>query len=173
MLTLLETIDVDSLLTNGGIFSKIASTTNQPFEWLTTSDALTLDHDYYFGNSGKKIISSLFNNLISLEHSLKISDALQKLSDMLILRFNKKWNALYDSLIASEYVPIENYSMEQIRTPDLTHATEEKAKQKQQLQRIKVNQFTDLIQLILYHQSNLRVQQKHQVCKMIMFVILN
>lgn len=114
-----DTVDVNTLLISGGIFSKIANTTDQPFEWLTSEDALILDNNYYLGHSGEKKISPYLRNLIQLEKDEKIDDYLSSLANYLILRFKDKWNKVHKAYIESDYKPLNNYDMDELRTPNL------------------------------------------------------
>lgn len=117
---LIETIDVDELLDTGAIFTKIASTTDQPFTWLTQTLGKQLDEDYYLSHSGEKRISSYFQRLLDLEEKEKIDDVLQHIANHIITKYTDKWNKLYSAFIDSEYNPLENYSMHQVETPNIT-----------------------------------------------------
>lgn len=117
---LIDTVDINDLLSTGGIFSKIASITGQPFIWLDTSLALILDKDYYLVHSGNKWISRAFNRFIELEDDNIIADALSELANLIISKFELSWNKIY-SAINTVYKPLENYDMEQKETPDITH----------------------------------------------------
>lgn len=117
---LIDTINIDTLLSNGGIFKKIQTTQNQPFEWLTSDVALVLDKMLYLEFSGEKTISPFLRKLIELKDAEKINDELVVLASTLIQRFNDKWNKVYDAFIDSDYKPLENYSMLEVRTPNLT-----------------------------------------------------
>ena len=120
MKKLIDTVTITSLLTTGGIFSKIASIENQPFEWLTSAYALQLDKEFYLVHSGGKWISNAFNRLIDAEDDGTIPDALSEMAKIIVQHFEQPWNKIRDALY-TDYEPLENYNMEQKETPDITH----------------------------------------------------
>ena len=116
---LIDTVKISDLLSTGGIFSKIANIQDQPFTWLTSSFALTLDKDYYLVHSGDKRISIAYDRLLKYEDEEVISDAMLELAHIIIGKYALTWNKIY-SAINTNYSPLENYDMEQIETPDIT-----------------------------------------------------
>ena len=89
-----------------GIFSLL-----QPkFEWMSVEDAKNLDLDYYL-NHGQRSISPLYEQLINQQTNNVDFNALNKLADIIYLKFKDKWNRIYDAYIKSIYKPLENYSM--------------------------------------------------------------
>ena len=77
----------------------------------------TLDQDYYIGYSADKFISPFVEKLFnSGKTPVEISEYV---ANICINRFKTKWKKIYDALL-TEYKPLENYSMEETRTPDLT-----------------------------------------------------
>ena len=115
-----ETVDVNSLLTNGFIFKKIQTAYSSTFEWLTSDMALSLDEKLILEHSGDKKISTYYGKLLELEEDSTIQDALQVVAKNVVLTYNDKWNKLHSAMITSDYNPLENYDMEQIETPDVT-----------------------------------------------------
>ena len=92
-----------------GIFSLL-----QPkFEWMSVEDAKTLDLDYYL-NHGQRSISPLYEQLINQQANNVDFNALNKLVDIIYLKFKDKWNRIYDSYIKSTYNALENYSMVEV-----------------------------------------------------------
>ena len=92
-----------------GIFSLL-----QPkFEWMSVEDAKTLDLDYYL-NHGQRSISQLYEQLINQQINNKDFNALNKLADIIYLKFKDKWNRIYDAYIKSTYNALENYSMTEV-----------------------------------------------------------
>ena len=89
-----------------GIFSLL-----QPkFDWMSIEDAKTLDLDYYL-NHGQRSISPLYEQLINQQANNQDFNALNKLADIIYLKYKDKWNRIYDAYIKSIYKPLENYSM--------------------------------------------------------------
>lgn len=92
-----------------GIFTLL-----QPkFEWMSVEDAKTLDLDYYL-NHGQRSISPLYEQLINQQSNNIDFNALNKLADIIYLKFKDKWNRIYDAYIKSIYKPLENYSMTEV-----------------------------------------------------------
>ena len=92
-----------------GIFSLL-----QPkFDWMSVEDAKTLDLDYYL-NHGQRSISPLYEQLINQQANNVDFNALNKLVDIIYLKFKDKWNRIYDSYIKSTYNALENYSMVEV-----------------------------------------------------------
>lgn len=117
--TLIETIDVDELLSNGAIFTKIANLQDNPFEWLVNDLAKQLDEEFYLSHSGGKIISPFVVRLEQLKQQEKIDDVLLRVARYIVNKFTDKWNKIYSAFIQSNYNPLENYSMIQVETPDI------------------------------------------------------
>lgn len=115
-----EVVDYNDILTTGGIFSKIASTENQPFEWLNNTTALILDKEYYLARSGDKYISPLYQRLLNLVDGGSEIDVMQTIASIIIQHYENEWNRLFEVLVQAEYNPIENYNMYQKETPNIT-----------------------------------------------------
>lgn len=92
-----------------GIFTLL-----QPkFAWMSVEDAKNLDLDYYL-NHGQRSISPLYEQLINQQSNNVDFNALNKLADIIYLKFKDKWNRIYDAYIKSIYKPLENYSMTEV-----------------------------------------------------------
>lgn len=101
---------------NYTIFRLLASNTDLN-DFINDSNSDTLDADYYMGNSGDKFLSPIHERLLSQLPTK--NDAMKTLGNIVYTRFGEKWKNIYNAL-TTEYNPLENYSMEEIRTPDLT-----------------------------------------------------
>lgn len=108
------------------IFNVIKAITGQPFEWLNQANADALDKEYYLNHSGQKPISPMFETLRGLSNV----NAVQEIARVIINKYYDKWNKLFDAFIESEYEPLENYSMEEVETPNITRGSTEKVKTK-------------------------------------------
>lgn len=108
----------------------------------SNTNTLFLDEDYEIGFSADKIISPLLEKLwvSSLQtNGFTIEEFLNSemdngdmvtcittlfstysLIDIIYNRFGIKWKKIYDSLVVSVYDPINNYDMEETRTPNLS-----------------------------------------------------
>lgn len=100
---------------SSGIFKALFTaygSTNLPF--LESSDvAESLDTEYFMFHSGSKYQSIYLQHLYDIivdTNGGSFSDVLAKLISTLYIKFNVKWNKLFEA-INTEYDPLENYSM--------------------------------------------------------------
>lgn len=111
------------------------STTPKIFDYLSTDETLqdfitaenidTLNNDYYLSHSNDKYVSPFVKKLFN---DGKTSGEISSLvAQICVNRFGVKWKKLYDALM-TEYNPLENYSMEETRTPNLTSEDTEETK---------------------------------------------
>lgn len=97
--------------------------TNYPLvkDFIKSSNVYDLNMDYFGGHSADKYISPLLEKMYN--HSRDAESSFNALNTMIVKviynRFAEKWKHIYDALM-TEYNPLENYSMEEIRTPDLS-----------------------------------------------------
>ena len=139
----------DAVMNDLGIFSYLAQTDGgtppQPVftlisDFINQDNYLILDTDYEVGISADKIISPLLEKILvqslsdtgySIEdfmedswndYSTLIPQILSHygIGNILYQRFGEKWKKIYNSLVASVYNPINNYDMEETRTPNLS-----------------------------------------------------
>lgn len=111
--------------TGGSIFTTLASISDarEAFPWLQYSTLLDLE---YIGNhSGEKIVAPLIDRYIKKnENRVNPSELtnLQRLAlaNILFRKFANKWTRLY-AIESAEYNPIQNYSMVEEETPDISH----------------------------------------------------
>lgn len=108
------------------IFNAIHNVSNQPFQWLSQGIADTLDQEYYLNHSGDKNVSPLVEKLLTLTGV----NMVQKVANIIINKFEDKWTRLYNAFIDGDYEPLENYSMEEVETPNITRDITEKQKTK-------------------------------------------
>jgi len=73
--------------------------------------------EYFIGYSADKYISSLVSKLYDKNDDLDVLSS--KLAKFIYRRFATKWKKIYDALM-TQYNPLENYSMLEERTPELT-----------------------------------------------------
>lgn len=85
---------------------------------ITDGNYADIDLEYFLGTSGDKFISPLLEKLME-DLNGDIYDVSKQIEKIIFRRFGDKWKRLHDALV-QEYNPLENYSMEEIRTPDLT-----------------------------------------------------
>lgn len=85
---------------------------------ITDDNVIALDVDYEFGHSAEKYLSPLADKLW-YQSGEDVQTFVNMIGYIIANRFKTKWKKLWDVLNAT-YNPIENYSMEQVRTPDLS-----------------------------------------------------
>ena len=109
----LETISV-----NNTIFDNLVDQQSFPLvkDFIYEDIIGYLDYDYLLGYSADKYLSPLAVKLY--KQSENPDDVSDNIAPIIYTRFAEKWKKIYDALM-TEYNPLENYSMEEIRTPDL------------------------------------------------------
>ena len=97
--------------------------TNYPLvkDFIKSTNVFELNMDYFGGHSSDKYISPLLEKMYNQTRDAESPfTALNTLIVKVIYnRFAEKWKHIYDALM-TEYNPLENYSMVEERTPDLT-----------------------------------------------------
>lgn len=111
------------------IFNAIKSLQSNPFEWLTQAVADELDIEYYMNHSGDKSISPLFEKLRNMD-DLTDAQVITQIAKIIVNRFEDKWKRLYSAFMESDYEPLDNYSMEEVETPNITRDSTTKQKTK-------------------------------------------
>lgn len=85
-------------------------------DFIKDGNYATLNEDYYVFNSNEKYLSPLVTKLYEeLDNKATLN---LKLVEIIYNRFSTKWKKIYDALMTN-YKPLENYDMEEERTPDL------------------------------------------------------
>ena len=139
---------IDEVDNNMGIFSYLAQLSGTPpepvfpitYDFINQDNYIILDYDYEVGFSAEKVISPLFEKLFigALEsegfaiedfyNGLTYAELTQvigrlftdyPLIEIIYNRFGEKWKRVYDAMM-STYNPINNYDMEETRTPNLS-----------------------------------------------------
>lgn len=106
--------DVD----NSGIFSVMEDAITEAPEWLTDTDIL--DMLYHEEHSAEKLAAPIVDRK-ALSNTDNRLTSVQRISlvKMLYLKYGKTWDRLW-RLYNIEYDPIENYSMTEKETPNIT-----------------------------------------------------
>ena len=90
-------------------------------DFIYSANVSILNQDYLGGYSSDKYVSPLLKKLYDrtrdAEHSFTALNT--QIAKLIYNRFATKWKKIYDALM-TEYNPLENYSMVEERTPDLT-----------------------------------------------------
>ena len=97
----------DFIQSGEGIIQTIQANYSSKFTWLTSTDAETLDMDYYLNHSGEKYISPITAKLYDNDSETYLT----KIASLIVLRFEDKWNKLHKAYFEDDYNPIENYAM--------------------------------------------------------------
>ena len=95
-------------------------------EFINTDNYLTLNEDYFVNHSADKFVSPFFKKLYNAFGSDPDTFA-EKVAQVIYNRFGEKWKRIYDAIMTI-YNPLENYSMEEVRTPDLSISETENEK---------------------------------------------
>lgn len=98
---------------NKFILKKINDTEN--LDWYND----TLDFEYLYSHSGDKLISPFVYKLLEQNKTI-LETNLNKIANVLKTKYLDKWNKLYQALVDDDYNPIENYSMTEVETPNIT-----------------------------------------------------
>lgn len=91
-------------------------------DFINNDNVVTLNQDYYLSHSGDKYISPFVEKLFNAGKT--VSEISSFVATICYNRFGVKWKKIYDALL-TEYNPLENYSMEETRTPNLTDSDTE------------------------------------------------
>lgn len=101
-----------NLIENTGYFLKEEQTI---YPWCTS----TMDFEYIYSHSGDKLIAPLVYKLLEDDKTIT-SQNLDKIVNIIKNKYIDKWNKLYQALVIDDYNPIENYSMVEVETPNIT-----------------------------------------------------
>ena len=118
---LIEVFDYDFVTTSGKtIFDILSDVEDYPevSEFINENTKYNLNLDYFIGFSADKNIAPLLTKILCKDDDNENLSLV--LAKIIYQRFGVKWNKLYSAL-NTEYNPLENYSMVETRTPDLTH----------------------------------------------------
>lgn len=113
-----ELFDVDYVLNHGDETIFYYMKDNEVVSAFINDDNYEdLNMDYFIGYSADKYISPLLNKMN--DHDEDLDTTSSRLANTIIRRFATKWKKIYDALM-TQYNPLENYSMLEERTPELT-----------------------------------------------------
>jgi len=103
------------------LFGNDESTYPLVSEFITPDNVYELQVDYFGGYSNEKFVSPLLKKIYDRTRDVEspFTALNTMIANVLYNRFATKWKKIYDALM-TEYNPLENYSMEEERTPDLT-----------------------------------------------------
>ena len=101
------------------IFEYLQDNDNFPLvnAFINNDNYQDITEEYFIGYSADKYISPLMEKLYSKNDDLDVLSS--KLAKFIYRRFATKWKKIYDALM-TQYNPLENYSMLEERTPELT-----------------------------------------------------
>ncbi len=93
-------------MTSQTIVEKIQA--SNKFEWLTTTNAPTLDLEFYYSHSGEKETAPIID--ILLAKGKTEDEVLEIIAKICVSKYETKWNRIYDTLVKKEYDAFEDYS---------------------------------------------------------------
>lgn len=77
--------------------------------WLTTSTSAMLDYEFYYNHSGEKELAPIVTKL--LDSGKKEEEVLSIIADICLIKYEDKWNRLYDTINA-DYDVFSDYRKE-------------------------------------------------------------
>ena len=86
-------------------------------DFINSDNVAQLNQDYYLSHSADKYISPFVEKLFNDGKSA--TEITSFVTPIIYNRFGEKWKKIYSALM-TEYNPLENYSMVEEKTPDLT-----------------------------------------------------
>lgn len=106
-----------------GIFTRLGTLFPEELPW-ANENGQTLDQMYFGNHSGDKETSPLLDKFIeknvgNATPEVLTEDQITTLANILYTRYGIQWDKLY-KVLSAEYNPIENYSMVEEETPDIT-----------------------------------------------------
>lgn len=108
---------------NETLFGLLSDSETYPLvnSFINNTNWSKLELDYFISFSNDKYISPLVQKLLDYygNDADNLDDVFEYTADIIYQRFGVKWKKIYDALM-TEYSPLENYHMEETRTPDLT-----------------------------------------------------
>ncbi len=112
----MKLIDVFPTWAAGALFARLGEKYPDLFPWATS----ILDVEYFGNHSGNKTISTLVEKLLTSADVDAVDAAtLETLVEVIKNRYAVTWGKLY-AVMSAEYNPIENYSMVEEETPNIT-----------------------------------------------------
>ena len=114
------------------IFSEIATMSTHIFEDYDSELFGEMGNQFYFDKSVlplKTLYYHYCENAVDWDDSDSIEGFLKHIAKVSYARFGFNWEKVYDAYFVKTYNPIENYDMEQVRTPNLTTDTDIDRKQ--------------------------------------------
>lgn len=104
------------------IFNYLSDEEDYPLlaDFINSGNLMTLNIDYYASHSSDKFLSPLITKLMKKWQEQDYRDLIsEQVAKIVYNRYGEKWKKIYDALM-TKYNPLENYSMTEERTPDLT-----------------------------------------------------
>lgn len=112
----MKLIDAFPTWATGALFAALGEKYSTFFPWASS----VLDTEYFGNHSGEKTISPLLSKLLMSEGADTVNTViLDTLTKIIKKRYEVTWGKLY-AVMSAEYNPIENYSMVEEETPNIT-----------------------------------------------------
>lgn len=113
------------------LFSKIANESEVIFADYDNELIAELAYSYYYERAHRplKVLYYHYANSVDWEDSTSIAAFFTHLGKVAYSRYGDNWEKIYNVYFIEQYKPLENYSMLQERTPELTYGTTTTRKQ--------------------------------------------
>ena len=107
-------------MTSQSIMSKLQATNK--FVWLTTTNALYLDYEFYLNYSGEKETAPIID--ILLNKGKTEDEVLDIICNILVTKYSAKWNRIYQTLLDTKYDPFDDYKKERETNSNVNQNTQ-------------------------------------------------
>ena len=107
-------------MTNQTIITKLQATNK--FVWLTTTNALYLDYEFYLNYSGEKETAPIID--ILLNKGKTEDEVLDIICNILVTKYSAKWNRIYQTLLDTKYDPFDDYKKERETNSNVNQNTQ-------------------------------------------------
>lgn len=103
------------------IFDSIKTLSGVIFDGLDGEMFTEMGNEFYFGNCHRELknLYKAYLSELDLTDEEAISTFMNHVAETAYLHYGRNWETLYKSYFLTDYNPLENYDMEQVRTPEL------------------------------------------------------
>lgn len=126
-----DDLDTSPQVPAHSLFSTMEKLTTFPHTWLNESVAGWLDNLYFKYHSGNKLAGpflSTYAGYLLFDGVLRGLEVVN-VADNLLSMYHEKWDKLF-AVMQVQYNPLENYSMTEAETPNITRTRKENEKSK-------------------------------------------
>lgn len=118
--------DIAKIANITALFDDIKTLSEDIFSDFDNELLSELANEYYFERSTRPLKVLYYHyceNVVDWEDDTSIENLFKHIAKVAYARFGPNWEAVYKAYFLTPYKPLENYDMEQVRTPDLDYDT--------------------------------------------------